>query len=294
MFMKKLICSILAITLAALLALPLTALCESVALTLSEEGTLTISGSGTIPSDVLAQLSDEELARVTDVVIGEGITGVEGYALERIGHQLVSVAFPASVTTLGPNVLGTKGALNYTIYGDTETLRALLAASNEDYGYFCTFKAATPAMPDVPASAAASGIAREMAGLGAEMALTGAEELTDRYGNVRYQYTYAAPEGCTVRISSFDGTQIGQITVLVETLSPGAAWTALCRGIPRTEALGLSDGIREVLAGIELNNGGMSTNASADGWEIRVGGVMDVRSVWDLNRQDATAHYSYD
>lgn len=292
--MKKILRSILVLSLATLLALPLTALCEGIALTLDESGTLTLSGSGTVPSDVLSQLSEEELARVTDVVIEEGITGMDGYALERIGDHLVSVTIPASVTTLGPNVLGTKGALAYTIYGEAETLRPLLSASNEDYGYFCTFEPAAPAMPDVPASAIVANLAQEMAGLGAEMTLTAAEEMSDNHGNVRYQYTYAAPEDCTVRLTSFDGQQVGQITVTVETLTPGEAWTALCRGIPQTAALGLTDGIREALASIELNNGGGSTSASADGWDIRVGGVMDARSAWDLYRQDATAHYTYD
>lgn len=291
--MKKLVRNILALTLAALLLLPLTALGEGITLTLGEDGTLTIGGSGTVPFDVLEQLSQDELARVTDVVIEEGITGIDGYALERIGNRLISVTLPASITTVGPNVLGTKGALNYTIYGDPEILRPLLSASNEDYGYFCTFKASMPKMPNVPASSIVSGIAQEITGLGVEMTLDAAEELRDNYGNVRYQYTYAAPENCTVRITSFDGEQIGQITILVETLMPGATWTSLCRGIPQTAALSLPEGIRGALASIELNNGGMSTNTSADGWDIRVGGVMDVRSVWDLNKQDATAHYVY-
>lgn len=35
-------------------------------------------------------------------------------------------------------------------------------------------------------------------------------------------------------------------------------------------------------------------DAEVDGWDIRVGGVMDARSVWDLNRKDAMAHYTYD
>ena len=285
--MKKMVQSLFALVLAALLTLPTVTLCEGVTLTLDENGTLTLSGSSTVPSDVLSQLSEEELARVTGVVIEDGITGVNGYAFERIGDHLVSVTIPA-------NILGTKGALAYTIYGDAQTLRPLLSTSNEDYGYFCTFEAAAPKMPDVPASALAMGIAQEMAGLGAEMTLTVAEELSDNHGNVRYQYTYAAPEDCTVRLTSFDGNTIGQITVTVETLTPGAAWTALCRGIPQTQALGLSDGIRETLAGIELSNGGKTSSASADGWDIRVGGVMDVRSAWDLLKQDATAHYTYD
>ena len=292
--MKKMVQSLFALVLAALLTLPTVTLCEGVTLTLDENGTLTLSGSSTVPSDVLSQLSEEELARVTGVVIEDGITGVNGYAFERIGDHLVSVTIPASVTTLGLNILGIKGALAYTIYGDAQTLRPLLSTSNEDYGYFCTFEAAAPKMPDVPASALAMGIAQEMAGLGAEMTLTVAEELSDNHGNVRYQYTYAAPEDCTVRLTSFDGNTIGQITVTVETLTPGAAWTALCRGIPQTQALGLSDGIRETLAGIELSNGGKTSSASADGWDIRVGGVMDVRSAWDLLKQDATAHYTYD
>ena len=292
--MKKMVQSLFALVLAALLTLPTVTLCEGVTLTLDENGTLTLSGSSTVPSDVLSQLSEEELARVTDVVIEEGITGMDGYALERIGDHLVSVTIPASVTTLGPNVLGTKGALAYTVYGEGEALRPLLSASNEDYGYFCTFEPAAPAMPDVPASAIVANLAQEMAGLGAEMTLTAAEEMSDNHGNVRYQYTYAAPEDCTVRLTSFDGQQVGQITVTVETLTPGEAWTALCRGIPQTAALGLTDGIREALASIELNNGGGSTSASADGWDIRVGGVMDARSAWDLYRQDATAHYTYD
>ena len=145
--MNRFVRSTLALALAFLFALPMTALCEGVTLALGEEGTLTIGGSGTVPSDILAQLSEDELACVTDVVIEEGITGLDGYALERVSDQLVSVTFPASVTTLGPNVLGTKGALDYTIFGDAETLRPLLSSSNEDYGYLCTFKAAAPAMP---------------------------------------------------------------------------------------------------------------------------------------------------
>ena len=189
--MKKILRSILALSLATLLALPLTALGEGIALTLDESGTLTLSGSGTVPSDVLSQLSEEELARVTDVVIEEGITGMDGYALERIGDHLASVTIPASVTTLGPNVLGTKGALAYTIYGDPETLRPLLSASNEDYGYFRTSRS--------------------------------------------------------------------------RTLTPGEAWTALGRGIPQAQALGLPDGTCETLAGIELSNGGKTSSASADG-----------------------------
>lgn len=292
--MNRFVRSTLALALAFLFALPMTALCEGVTLALSEEGTLTIGGSGTVPSDILALLSEDELACVTDVVIEEGITGLDGYALERVSDQLVSVTFPTSVTTLGPNVLGTKGALDYTIFGDAETLRPLLSSSNEDYGYLCTFKAAAPAMPDVPASAIAQSIAQEMAGRGAEMTLSAAEELSDNHGNIRYQYTYAAPEDCTVRLTSFDGGQIGQIIITVETLTPGATWTALCRGIPQTAALGLPDGIRETLAGIELNNGGKNQSASADGWDIQVGGVMDVRSAWNLNKQGATDHYTYD
>ena len=288
--MKTRLCAFVLLMLA--LAMPCVA--ESIQVSLDDQGTLTLSGSGTVDSTVLTQLTDEELARVTDVVIEEGIAGMDGYALEQISNHLVSVTIPASVTTLSPNVLGTKGALAYTIYGEAETLRPLLSASNEDYGYFCTFEPAAPAMPDVPASAIVANLAQEMAGLGAEMTLTAAEEMSDNHGNVRYQYTYAAPEDCTVRLTSFDGQQVGQITVTVETLTPGEAWTALCRGIPQTAALGLTDGIREALASIELNNGGGSTSASADGWDIRVGGVMDARSAWDLYRQDATAHYTYD
>ena len=292
--MEKILRSILSLALAALLALPVTALGEDITLTLDDSGTLTLSGSGTVPSDVLAQLSEEELARVTDVVLEEGITGMDGYALERIGDHLVSVTIPASVTTLGPNVLGTKGALNYTIYGDPETLRPLLSTSNEDYGYFCTFEPAAPAMPDVPASAIVANLAQEMAGLGAEMTLTAAEEGADNYGNVNYYYAFTVPEGYTVRMTSFDGQQIGKITIVVETLTPDATWTALCRGIPQTQALGLTDGIREALASIKLDNGGGTSYDEADGWSIRVGGVMDVRSAWDLYKEDATAHYTYD
>lgn len=165
------------IILVALLDFPTMALCEGV--------TLTLSGSSTVPSDVLLQLFEEKLACATDVVIEDGITGVDGYAFERIDDHLVSITIPASVTTLEPNILGTKGALAYTIYGDVQTHRPLLSTSNEDYGYFCTFEAAAPKLPDVPASALAIGIAQEMAGLDAEMMLIAAEKLSDNYGNVR-------------------------------------------------------------------------------------------------------------
>ena len=82
--MKRGIWSLLPVLLclAALLCLSAmagTALGEGITLTL-EGGTLTISGVGTVPSDVLTRLTEEERAHVTDVVIGEGITGIDGYA----------------------------------------------------------------------------------------------------------------------------------------------------------------------------------------------------------------------
>ena len=270
-----------------------TALGEGITLTL-EGGTLTISGVGTVPSDVLTRLTEEERACVTDVVIGEGITGIDGYALDPIGHQLRSIMIPASVTALGPNVLGTKGALDYTIYGDPETLRPLMSESNEDYGYFCTFKSAPSSMPDVPASAQVQGVVQEMGGLGVEMTLVKAAEASDNYGNVRYQYDYAVSSTYTVSLTSYDGERIGKVLIRVETLTPDETWTALCRGIAQTAALGLPDGLRQTLADIELYNGGGTAYAEVDGWDIRVGGVMDARSVWDLNRKDAMAHYTYD
>ena len=52
-----------------------------------------------------------------------------------------------------------------------------------------------------------------------------------------------------MRLNSFDGNTIGKITITVETL-----------------------------AGIELSIGGKISSASTDGWDIRVGGVIDVRS----------------
>lgn len=266
-----------------------TALGEGITLTL-EGGTLTISGVGMVPSDVLTRLTEEERACVTDVVIGEGITGIDGYALDPIGHQLRSIMIPASVTALGPNVLGTKGALDYTIYGDPETLRPLMSESNEDYGYFCTFKSAPSSMPDVPASAQVQGVVQEMGGLGVEMTLVKAAEASDNYGNVRYQYDYAVSSTYTVSLTSYDGERIGKVLIRVETLTPNETWTALCRGIAQTAALGLPDGLRQTLADIELYNGGGTAYAEVDGWDIRVGGVMDARSVWDLNRKDAMAH----
>ena len=194
----------------------------------------------------------------------------------------------------GSVVLGTKGALDYTIYGDPETLRPLMSESNEDYGYFCTFMPASSSMPDVPASAQVQGVVQEMGGLGVEMTLVKAAEASDNYGNVRYQYDYAVSSTYTVSLTSYDGEQIGKVLIRVETLTPDETWTALCRGIAQTAALGLPDGLRQTLADIELNNGGGTAHAEVDGWDIRVGGVMDARSVWDLNRKDAMAHYTYD
>ena len=269
--MKEIVRILFVLALATLLAFPQMALCDGVTLTLDGNGALALSGSGMILSDVLTQLSEGELARVTDVVIGNGISGVDGYAFERIGGHLVSITFPVSVTTLEPNILGTKGTLAYTICGNAQTLCPLLSSSNEDYAYFYTFEASTPKMPDLPAFSLAMGIAQEMAAVGAEMTLTAADELSDNHGNVRFPYTCRAPEDCAVRLTSFDGETIGQITIIIETFTPGAAWTALCRGAPQTSDLSPTDGIRETLGNIELNNNGRSTSANADGWNIRVG-----------------------
>ena len=169
-----------------------------------------------------------------------------------------------------------------------------MSESNEDYGYFCTFMPAPSSMPDVPASAQVQGVVQEMGGLGVEMTLVKAAEASDNYGNVRYQYDYAVSSTYTVSLTSYDGEQIGKVLIRVETLTPDETWTALCRGIAQTAALGLPDGLRQTLADIELYNGGGTAYAEVDGWDIRVGGVMDARSVWDLNRKDAMAHYTYD
>ena len=70
---------------------------------------------------------------------------------------------------------------------------------------------------------------------------------------------------------------------------PGTIWTALCRGIPQILALGLIDGICGGPVDIGPSNGNKATGASAEGRDICVGGMMDVRSAWNLLKQDATA-----
>ena len=107
--MKTRLCAFVLLMLA--LAMPCVA--ESIQVSLDDQGTLTLSGSGTVDSTVLTQLTDEELARVTDVVIEEGITGLDSYALERVSLTLRSVTIPSSVTWVGTNILGAKGALDY-------------------------------------------------------------------------------------------------------------------------------------------------------------------------------------
>lgn len=280
--MKTRLCAFVLLMLA--LAMPCVA--ESIQVSLDEQGTLTLSGSGTVDSTVLTQLTDEELARVTDVVIEEGITGLDSYALERVSLTLRSVTIPSSVTWVGTNILGAKGALDYTIYGKPETLRELLSGSNEDYGYFCRFEEAVN-LPDVAASQVVSQLVGEMADWGIDLTLQNAQEKSDNHGHVRYEYAYVSAEGSTVTLTSFDGEQIKKATVVTETLTPSAEWEGICRSLPQTQALGLTDGIRTLLAEIELQNGGGNVNKSADGWEIRVGGVMDTRTAWDLTKQDA-------
>ena len=82
-----------------------------------------------------------------------------------------------------------------------------------------------------------------MGGLGVEMTLVKAAEASDNYGNVRYQYDYAVSSTYTVSLTSYDGEQIGKVLIRVETLTPDETWTALCRGIAQTAALGLPDGL---------------------------------------------------
>jgi len=281
---------------AALIVLCAVALADGLNWAISGDGTLTISGSGTVTSSLINQIPFEDRMTVRHIVVEEGITGIESFALETFEPE--SVTLPASLTEVGTCILGSKGALDYTIYGeDPEALRALLAASNEEYAYFCKFEArggdALTASPliEIPASGVVAGILSELEDMG--LRLTDSRQVSDNYGNVRYEYMAKAEDGTRVIFTSFDAETVKKITITTETLDPGDEWITLCRAIPDTQALGLSEGIRGVLAEINLHNGGRNSSAEADGWTISVGGVMDARTVWNLLKDDAYDHYTY-
>lgn len=281
---------------AVLIMLCAVALADSLSWAIGDDGTLTISGSGTVTSSLINQIPFEERATIRHIVLEEGITGIESFALETFEPE--SLTLPASLTEVGTCILGSKGALNYTIYGeDPEALRALLATSSEDYAYSCSFEAgggdALTASPliEIPASGVVAGMIEELEGMGLRM--TDARQVADNHDNIRYEYMGETENGTRVMFTSFDAETVKKITITTETLDPGDEWTALCRAIPNTQALGLTEGIRGVLAEISLRNGGRNSSAQADGWTISVGGVMDTRTVWDLLKDDAYDHYTY-
>ena len=69
-----------------------------------------------------------------------------------------------------------------------------------------------------------------------------------------------------------------------ESLDVTAEWLLLCRQTPACASLGLPAQIRDVCASIELQNGGRASYGEADGYSLHVGGIMDVRSIWQLRK----------
>lgn len=288
--------SITAMVLFALTALLCaTAFAEKLDYTLSEDGTLIISGNGAITQPFMAPLVQAHGETVQHIVVEEGITSIESFGLEGF-INLKSITLPQTLTEVGFCILGSKGALDYTIFGaDPEALRQLLGQSYEDYQYFCHFKAqqavdassGAAALLNVPASAVVDALCAELSAGSLSLTLTSAQSQSDTHGNIRFVYDLEANDEVFIQITSFNAETLQKIAIRTETLSPGATFEALCRRIPQAACLAMPQGIQDALAKIPLSNGGGISQAQADGWSVRVGGVMDVRTVWDLTEDGA-------
>lgn len=163
----------------------------------------------------------------------------------------------------------------------TVLLSCAALAEEEETDY-----AALAANSDTLAAAKVRSLLEELEESGYIFELYFYKENKDENGIISQGWAFKTEKENHLTINSNNGEDFVQVLLRTETLTPDEEWLSLCRFIPETEVLALPDGIRQELSTIKLNNGGANTYAKVDDYEIYVGGIMDVRTVWNLCSPD--------